>query len=265
MSRSSIKVPLPASNLRVVTYNVHLETAAGIIQAIEHNARLRAADLLLLQEMEARDREGATRAEQVAKALGMNFAYAPGYGLRSGGSHGVAILSRFPLRDIEVIELPYYHVVVNSARRVALGATLNLGGKDLRVYSVHLDNRISPARRQKQLAPVLRAATSFDGPVVIAGDLNTSPFCWAWALLPLPCGQQDDAAEESARKYGFDTPVSNSGATFKWLSMKLDAIYLRGLETGDSAVEHSVRLSDHLPLWLDLELPTTSVAVTKSP
>lgn len=259
VSRSSTEQPSSSRTLRVMTYNVHLESAAAIIKAIENNSRLRSADLLFLQEIEAHLQEGSNRAEQVATALAMNFAYAPGYGLPGGGSHGVAILSRYPLREIEVIELPYYHVVVNSARRVAIAATLTLAGKDLRVYSVHLDNRISPTKRKKQLAPVFRAAALFDGPAIIAGDLNTSPFCWAFALLPIPCGLQDNAAEQSARKNGFQTPVANSGATSKWLSMKLDAIYVRGLEPGKSAVEHSVRLSDHLPLWLDLELPTPRV------
>jgi endonuclease/exonuclease/phosphatase family metal-dependent hydrolase len=243
-----------STRFRVATYNVHMESSASIIRAIQHNERLSSVDLLLLQEIEAHADEGATRAEKIAAALEMSVAYAPGYGLPGGGSHGVAILSRFPLRDIEVIELPYFHVVVNSARRAALAASITLGDEELRVYSVHLDNRINPGKRAKQMAPVLESARSFAGPVIIAGDLNTSPFCWAGSLVPLPCGLQDNVMEAGARSHELQSPVADIGATSKWFAMKLDAVYTRGLVPGQSGVEHSVRLSDHLPMWIDLEL-----------
>src|SRR4029079_2106264 len=105
----------------------------------------------------------------------MSYAYAPGYGLRAGGSHGVAILSRWPLRDLELVRLPRERVVFNSPRGVARGATALVPGRPLRVYSVHLDNRINPAARRRQLAPVLAAASGSELPAVIAGDLKTSP------------------------------------------------------------------------------------------
>lgn len=240
--------------LRVATYNVHMESASSIADAITSNPELGAADVLLLQEIEDHSSEATSRAEQVAKRLGMSVAYAPGYGLPDGGSHGVAILSRVSLRDVEVLELPYFHVVVNSARRVALAATIEVDGQDVRIYSVHLDNRINPSNRRLQLEPVLRSAKKFSGPIVIAGDLNTSPFCWVASLVPIPCGRQDNAVERAARSSGLQTPVANIGSTSKWIGMRLDAIYTRGFSASSSAVERSVRLSDHLPVWVELEL-----------
>jgi endonuclease/exonuclease/phosphatase family metal-dependent hydrolase len=241
------------TKLRVATYNVHMQSAKAIVEAIQANPNLRRVDVLLLQEIED---NSASQAEEVARRLNMNYAYAPGYGLADGGSHGVAIISRHELKDLEIIELPYFHVVVNSARRVALGATIELNRAKVRIYSVHLDNRINPSKRKKQLAPVFDAAAQFEGPVVIGGDLNTSPFCWGLALIPVPCGLQDNATENSAKAAGFTTPLAEAGATAKWLSMKLDAIYVRDLQTNSRAVEESVRLSDHLPVWLDVSLPT---------
>ncbi len=254
ISRSRPSLQKDARVVRVATYNVHMESAKAIQEAIQKNTQLRTADILLLQEIEAHEGEGTSRAEQVAKALEMSFAYAPGYGLRSGGSHGVAILSRFPLRDVQVIELPFFHVVVNSARRVALAATISMSGHDVRIISVHLDNRINPGKRKRQMEPALEAAREFQGPVIIAGDLNTSPFCWVGSLVPIPCGLQDNAMEERAHHNGLASPVANIGATSTWLSMKLDAIYTRGFTERASAVESSVRLSDHFPMWVDLEL-----------
>ncbi len=251
---------LVARSLRVATYNVHMESAAAIVHALRGNPQLARADVLLFQEIESHNGEGRSRAEAIAQELAMDFAYAPGYELGEGGSHGVAMLSRFPLRDVEVIELPYYGVVVNSARRVAVAATFDIADQPVRIYSVHLDNRINPAKRRKQLAPVLRAADHFQGPVIIAGDLNTSPFCWVGSLLPIPCGLQDNAVDQSARKHGFALPMAGQGATAKWLAMRLDAIYVRGLQPGARAVERSVRLSDHLPVWVDLSLEPSTVS-----
>ena len=239
----------PDGDILVVSYNVHMESAARIARALE-GPHLRRADLVFLQEIESHDTEGLSRAGQIAARLGMSYAYAPGYGLRAGGSHGVAILSRWPLRDLELVELPRERVVFNSARRVALGATALVPGRALRVYSVHLDNRINPTARRRQLAPVLAAASGSKLPVIIAGDMNTSPFCWIGHVVPVPCGHQGDRLEALVRERGFDAPATGSGRTSQWLNMRLDAVYTRGLAARAVGVERSVRVSDHLPLWV---------------
>ncbi|MBE7450650.1 MAG: hypothetical protein HS111_17640 [Kofleriaceae bacterium] len=43
---------------------------------------------------------------------------------------------------------------------------------------------------------------------------------------------QDDRLERYVRGRGFTTPVVGSGATHKWLSMRLDAIYTWGPRRG---------------------------------
>ena len=242
------------SRLRLVTYNVHMIEAGKIAAALRAKPDLAVADLVLLQEVESYPEEGESRACAAAKQLDLHCAYAPGYGLPSGGSHGVAILSRFPLTDLEVTELPYNDTVLNSARRVALGATVNAGTGPVRIYAVHLDNRINPVERVQQLAPVLDAADQRDLPTVIAGDMNTSSFVWIGSLIPMPSGSQDDRLESFVRMRGFSTPVIGSGATSTWLGMRLDAVYTRRVEVGAYHVETDVRASDHLPMWADLEL-----------
>jgi endonuclease/exonuclease/phosphatase family metal-dependent hydrolase len=183
----------------------------------------------------------------------MASAYAPGH-VQDQGTEGVAILSRWPLAEVEVIELPYRGVVVNSARRIAVAATAMTADGPVRVYAVHLDNRITPAARVAQLAPVLEHSRGWPGPVVIGGDVNTSPFSWLGNLVPVPTGGQDDAVEDAVRRAGLSTPVADSGPTSQWLSMRLDGIYTRGVAVVDFGVDHSVRISDHLPLWADLAL-----------
>ena len=244
----------PTTRLRLVTYNVHMIKGTKIAAALRESPDLAAADLVMLQEVESHPAEGESRACIAARQLDLHCAYAPGYGLSDGGSHGVAILSRFPLTDLEITELPYHDTVMNSARRVALGATIDAGSGPMRLYAVHLDNRINPAARNAQLAPVLDAADRHDLPTVIAGDMNTSPFVWLGHVVPVPAGVQDDRLEKFVRARGFATPVRDSGPTSSWFGMKLDAVYTRGVEVGAHQVETTVRASDHMPLWADLDL-----------
>jgi endonuclease/exonuclease/phosphatase family metal-dependent hydrolase len=198
--------------------------------------------------------EPISRACAAARELGMHCAFAPGYGLSNGGSHGVALLSRQPLDDLEMVELPFNDTVINSGRRVALGATIDVRGTPVRFYAVHLDNRINPAVRKRQLAPVLDAADRHGVATVIAGDFNTTPFVWIGHLIPVPAGVQDSRLERYVRSRGFATPVTDCGPTHQWMSMQLDGVYTRGITVVDRGVEQDVRVSDHLPLWADLIL-----------
>ncbi|MBE7454280.1 MAG: endonuclease/exonuclease/phosphatase family protein [Kofleriaceae bacterium] len=252
MAATRASTPRPAGPLRVATYNIHHIGAGELETALAADPDLAAAEVVFLQEV-VQPRDRASVACEVGRLHGWHCAYAPGHGL-DGGSLGVAILSRRPLADLESIELPFFHVRFNAGRRVALAATIDLDGTPVRLYSVHLDNRLNPGQRIRQLAPVMDAAAAWDGPAVIAGDMNTSPFVWLGHVVPVPAGVQDDRLERYVRGRGFTTPVVGSGATHKWLSMRLDAIYTRGLGVVAHEVEHGVRHSDHLPLWADLTL-----------
>ena len=253
------RVPEGREQLRVVTFNVAMQGAAAIHDAIQRSPALRQADILFLQEVEAHPGETTSRAGQVARRLGFFHAYAPGFGLVGGGSHGVAILSRFRLSRIHAMELPRRDLRYNSRRRVALGATVHVGPRAARVYSVHLDLRMRSGDRSAQLAPVLRAASRDPAmPVIVAGDFNTTPFTWIGRVLPIPGGRHGSKLDAFARGLGFDGPVAGSGPTSPWLGMRLDGIYTRGVVVDTFAVDHAVRISDHLPLWADVRLAAPS-------
>ena len=240
------------ASLRVATYNIHHIDDARLGMALAADEDLAAADVVFLQEVH-QPRDADSSACAVARQGDWHCAYAPGHGLR-GGSLGVAILSRRPLADLEAIALPYFNVRFNAGRRVALAATIDVDGTPVRLYAVHLDNRLNAGQRMRQLAPVMTAASAWDGPAIIAGDMNTSPFTWLGHVVPVPAGTHDDKLERFVRAHGFATPVRASGPTHQWLSMRLDAIYTRGLSVSAFEVEHGVRESDHLPLWADLSL-----------
>lgn len=241
--------------LRVVTFNVAMKSAPAIRAAIAQSAQLRAADVIFLQEIEHVGGQARSRAAELAASLAMHHAYAPAFARDDGGSHGIAILSRHRLSDVQVMELPRRDVHYNTRRRVALSATIHAGSRPMRLVCVHLDLRIRSRDRIEQLAPVLEAAAAKGLPVVVAGDFNATPFTWLWRVVPVPGGRHGAKLEAFARRRGFDTPLAASGPTSPWLNMRLDGIYTRRATVLASGVDRGVQISDHLPVWADIAWP----------
>ena len=244
---SNRTAPPLAPDFRVVTFNLHGETGEHVLRGLRADPALRDADLIILEEVHGH--HGCSTACELAQALGFNGVYEPEFADRDG-TDGVAIVSRAPIDSAQVIELPYYNVHMNDeGRKAALAATLRVGDTPITVYAVHLTNRLTVGQRRDQMLPVLAHASRQRTPVIIAGDFNTSPFTWIAHVIPIPTGTQDDRFEELMRQHGFATPVKDSGATSRYLSMKLDGIYTRGFTTKAFATAHAQDVSDHLALW----------------
>jgi endonuclease/exonuclease/phosphatase family metal-dependent hydrolase len=248
----SSAAPLPAA-LKIVTFNLHIEPGAKIIRGLRSDPALRDADVFILEEVH-RIAGTCSTACVIARELGFYEAYAPGH-VNGDGTDGVAIVSRSPILSTRVLELPEHNVVVNSGRRIAMAATIQLAGDTtpITVYAVHLENRLTVAQRRAQMAPVIADAERQAGRVIVAGDLNTSPFTWLGHLVPIPTGTQDDHMEAFVRAHGFTTPVATSGPTHHHLWMKLDAIYTRGFTTWEFATATAADVSDHLALWAKMD------------
>jgi endonuclease/exonuclease/phosphatase family metal-dependent hydrolase len=241
--------PLP-HEFRVVTFNLHGQPGSVIAHALQTDRALRDADLIVLEEVHGH--HGCSSACEIAEALGFHAVYEPEFADRDG-TDGVAIVSRAPIDSAQVIELPYYNVHINDEhRRAALAATLRVDGRPITVYAVHLTNRLTVAQRRHQLEPVLAHASRQRTPVIIAGDFNTSPFTWIAHVIPVLTTTQDNRLESLMRAHGYATPVAHSGATSRWLGMKLDGIYTRGFQTRKFATAEALDVSDHLALWAQL-------------
>jgi endonuclease/exonuclease/phosphatase family metal-dependent hydrolase len=232
--------PPPPRSLRVVTYNVEYSSRADrLIAALSSHRDLAAADVLLLQEI-GPQRDDADRARRLAEALAMGHAYA----------HGVAILSRWPLADVAVMELPRAHLPYNRRRRIALAASIATAGGPLRLTSVHLDTRLELAERIRQLAPAVASEPPLQ---IIGGDMNTLPFRFARGAIPIGKVDQPAGLDAHLRGLGFDAPVRAAGATHRHvLRVRLDALFTRGFAPAAAQVARDVRVSDHFPVWADL-------------
>lgn len=247
-------------SLRIACFNVHYgREPLKLAQSLRDNKELSQADILLIQEIENHAREGSSRAAQLAAVLGFNYVYAPARTTESGGTHGLAIFSRYPLRDIEVIQLPQYNLHFNTRSRIALAATVEVGETALRVYNLHLDTRLNPDERREQLRPALeRARAQPLARVVVGGDFNTSPFRWLGHVFPVFRSNQANTLDQYMHAQGFETRFVRGGPTTtrrRFMPFRLDTLYTRGLQVRASGVAYTVAGSDHVPVWIEVAWP----------
>jgi endonuclease/exonuclease/phosphatase family metal-dependent hydrolase len=246
--------------LRLATWNVYRAPDPEMLtRELQESPTLSRADVLLVQELEQHDGE-VTRARRLAEAIGMTWVYAPAR-TEPGYTHGIAIMSRYPIANARVMRLPLGRAGWHENPRNALAAEIELGPWTLTVVDVHLDVRIGPVDRIRQLHPVVMQIPEA---VAIGGDWNTNPWAWVEATVPLTSTEaivgQDQASviDDYMTGLGFSVPLGPHEVTFnKPLldHMRLDIVYPRGYAVLGGGIATDVGGSDHWPVWLDVQLP----------
>ena len=245
-------MPVPAlaagSGLSIVTLNLAKETgSARIVSELRANPVLRDADILLLQEVKD------AAATEMAAALDLRVEQGQA---SNSAEQGLAILSRFPLRDVSVLRLPAYNLGFHSRLRFGIAATAMTPAGPLRVFDTHLDTRLNATDRLAQIAPILDAAANASLPVLIGGDFNSNGFYWLGHILPVPAFRsQSEGIWNFMGARGFHCTLPPSATTFDYLGMHLDWIWGRGVRIGTSAV-YPLRFSDHHAVWTQVALPS---------
>jgi endonuclease/exonuclease/phosphatase family metal-dependent hydrolase len=185
----------------------------------------------------------------------MTWFYAPAR-IEGDGTHGDAILSRFPLGAPEVKRLPFVDQPIHPRPRIAQRAEIELGSRTLAIVNVHLDTRLAVTDRIRQLDPAV-----VDNPpdVIVGGDLNTLPWIWVDTAVPLLSTEavvgQDQAqiVDDYLHARGFATPIVHDADTHESVfDMRLDALCPRGFAATDAGVDYTVSGSDHYAVWIDL-------------
>ena len=251
VTRSTERLFLTVASLNLAREN-NYERVIGEFRRLQQRFEL---DILLLQEVDQEPGNPALLVARIAEALGHYYVFAPADVWKNGGLHGLAILSRWPLGEIEVIPLRQFNLRFRQRCRIGLGATAATPYGPARVFNLHLDSRINTGERLQQLAPILRSAEQFAGDCLMGGDFNTADFRWFRRWLPLPyCARQSKAVRRELAERGFQTPLESSGATFKYLGLKLDWIFLRGLLPTACGVE-KIGFSDHRAVWARIAVP----------
>ncbi|MCW5807785.1 MAG: endonuclease/exonuclease/phosphatase family protein [Deltaproteobacteria bacterium] len=253
--------PAPPERLRVVSYNVlegiDVDEDAAFFAG---HADLASADVIALQEVRRRAGAPAADAADFAQRLGMGYAFLPAY-VQDGDLEGVALVSRFPLRDVQILRLRDEGAGdLEMAARVALRATIDTARGPIRIVNVHLDVRLNVPERVLQLRP---AVIDLPSPAAVLGDFNTNDYVWFAERIPIrpldavASTSQADALDEYMRAIGFATPTAYFGDTWHGSpeDQRLDAVFTRGLRSSSGGVERRLHTSDHWPIWLDVRIP----------
>lgn len=242
-------VDMPPRGLAIASLNT--ATQPRVIDSIVDWASRRALDVLLLQEVGGESMDGEAFVRTLSHRLGMWFAYAPATAFPDGQLQGLAIVSRYPLRDIRVQPLTFHRLLLRWRCRIALAATAQTPLGAVRVINLHLDTRINSGSRVEQLMSALEAVGPFAGPRIVGGDFNTANIGWIQTIWPVPFGQrQSKAVRMSLAREGFETPFVDGPPTYRRFpfSFQLDWLYLKGLQDLDWGVD-AVPFSDHHGIW----------------
>jgi endonuclease/exonuclease/phosphatase family metal-dependent hydrolase len=252
----------PPKSLRIVDWNINrgqqLQGVTDFLVGVN-------ADIVILQEVDfnARRTHHLNIAETIARKLEMNYVFGREFQELVQGSkdspayHGQATLSKWPILNPRLIRFskqshfwqPHWFLPKiepfqeRLGGRIALVAEINVAGRRLVTYNLHLESRGTDALRISQLGEVLSDATSHDTacPLIVAGDFNLDTSKPAVALAVAKAGFQDAVAAPH-------TPTTPAHGLFEG-GHQIDWAFIRGLQRASSGQVHrSIRASDHYPI-----------------
>ncbi len=246
---------------RAETVGENIRTAA---RAFSDGLLLPAVDILALQEAD----KGTARAgghhvaKELAEQLGMSWLHVPAgiprgqqpkprqwwldfeeqIGLQDTGDTGVALLSRFPLADVTRIDLPWNECPWRP--RLAVAATVMANGRKFRIYNAHVDPHAAVGGQLEQLGKLLSPAAHPDEPTLILGDFNT--------LSKQKCAETRQFLESR----GYTTPFRTGTPTWRGAGLRLHAdwIFARDIKVERWGVARPLNVSDHWPIWAEIDL-----------
>lgn len=230
-----------ARELRVMSWNLHHgvgEDGKLDLKRIAARIREQKPDLVVLQEVDHKCRRSKSvdQTAELARLTGLAGAFGKAMS-HDGGEYGQAILSKHPLGETKVHRLPG-----DGEPRIAFEAAVTVGGKPLRLVSVHLDHQ-QDARRLKQAETLAKELGASDVPLILAGDFNDVPDSPVMKAF----GEGWTAVEKSEPK--LTCPAANP-------KTEIDHVLLRGLKAvSPVTVVPEAVASDHRPLVTVVALP----------
>ncbi len=256
----------PQRSIRVVDWNI--DRGLKLSGVIEFLASAK-ADLILLQEVDinARRTHRLNVAREIALKLRMNYVFGREFQELTQGSrtspayHGQATLSSWPLLNPRILRFnrqsnfwrPRWYLPdmqpfqERTGGRMALVSEVNIAGKPLVSYNLHLESRGDNSLRCSQLVDCLNDAGQYQSavPIILAGDLNLNVNRTAAASDMSRAHFRNEFADQGVRT----TPpksLLDRGSIIDW-------IFTRGpIRATQPQVHNSVSASDHYPLSLSL-------------
>ena len=256
----------PPSSIRIVDWNIDRGLQlSGIVEFLA-DAK---ADLIILQEVDinARRTHRLNVAREIAQKLQMNYVFGREFQELTQGSrtspayHGQATFSAWPLSNPRILRFnrqsnfwrPRWYLPdmqpfqERIGGRMALVTEVNVAGRSLVSYNLHLESRGDNGLRCSQLLDCLDDAGQYKSavPIILAGDLNLDITRTAASSDISRAQFRNEFADQRVRT----TPpksLLDRGSVIDW-------IFTRGpLTARQPQVHNSVSASDHYPLSLTL-------------
>lgn len=165
----------PVNLIKVMTYNIHHANPPSKKELIDLDAIAKVIndekpDIVGLQEVDRFTRRSGQldEAKVLAGKTGLFFHFFKAIAY-DGGDYGVAILSRYPIRETNSVALPQ---VIRNEERVLGYAKIAIGNVDLTFANTHLDASRPDSNRVVQMKTVLAQLAEKKGQVILVGDLN---------------------------------------------------------------------------------------------
>lgn len=231
--------------LRIVSFNMHAAQSSSLQQVIALLQELK-PDIVALQEVDRQtERSGFTdQAAEIADALQMQYAYAATR-FEGTGDYGIALLSSLPFSDAARIELPENF---SWEPRVALQTTICGSAGPLSLFNLHADVWPWSAAAQIQFLRAHVEGTSSTQSIVL-GDFNATR------------DQGGIAAFHSGAWFDVMSNLADS-PTFMGMPFprRIDHIFTSAALANavNEAGVYRSSVSDHFPIWVDLELPASA-------
>jgi endonuclease/exonuclease/phosphatase family metal-dependent hydrolase len=243
--------------IKILSYNIHKGFTIGnrdfVLEQIRLALRETEADILFLQEVlgdhrdkkcEIPDWKTAIQFEYIADSVWPHFAYGKNAAYPEG-HHGNAILSKFP-----IIDWQNFSISTNRFEQRGLLKTKIIvpeTGKELTLCNTHLD--LTQRGRELQTDMLIKhMASERNHPWILVGDFND----WNKKISPR-------IEEELGAKEVFKTLQGKYPKTFPSFlpALSLDRVFihkLTPLRAEALSASHWKNLSDHLPLFVEIEL-----------
>lgn len=192
------------------------------------------ADLIILDEY-------SDRLTNVFKKLEANYPFQNT--LPEWQEFGMAIYSKFPLHDVK-----FEGFVTDRTPGISVSITLN--DRKLRIIAVHPAAPVSPFRASRQrlyFKNLTKAVTLEDGPVIVAGDFNSSMWSPRYRKLI-----RDTGLVNARRGKGIYPTWSPNWRLAPFLSIPIDHILVSSELDAVNFETLPFTGSEHLPIYAEI-------------
>lgn len=238
------------SSIRVMCYNIHW--ALGMdgkydVKRIAEVIRKQDPDLVALQEVDVGvKRSGRVHeVQKLSEMTGLEARFGPTQHYQ-GGLFGNAVLSKYPILDVEIHPLPYSESTADRTtypRGCIVVTVEGPNGKPLRIVSTHFQHNV-PEDRVAEAIAINQLLSKSDIPTILAGDINATPEAEPVQVL------LDEWTNAT------DDPPSGT-VPVKEPKKRIDYIFYRPasrFEIVEARVIDEKVASDHLPVFAELLL-----------